>query len=216
MRPTLPQPTLMLVSDMARLQIDDPMEQLQHIVHEAIEGGVDVVQLREKQLSHEQRVTIGRRLRDAIASRSLLFINGDIDAAIELGADGVHLPAGTQEIAATRRRIGDSMLLSVSAHSIDEALRAEAVGADFLQIGTVFASTTHPGGATIGIDGISAICDAVRVPVIGIGGITATNAAEVMRAGATGVAVISAILDADNPRAASAELRDAISAPVRA
>ncbi len=201
---------------MARLQIGDPIAKLEHIVREAVTGGVNIVQLREKQLSHERRGAVGRRVRAAIDHRALFFVNGDIDAAIELRADGVHLPADAPDIAGARRRIGDTMLISVAAHSIDDAARAEAAGADILQIGTVFASASHPGDPTLGIAGLRAICAAVRVPVIAIGGITATNAGDVMLAGAAGVAVISAILDANDPHDASERLRAAISAPVRA
>ncbi len=81
-----------------------------------------------------------------------------------------------------------------------------------LVLGTVFPSQSHPGGPTIGLEGVREVCDAVSIPVIGIGGITAANAGDVIRAGASGVAVISAIFDADDPRAAAAELRAAIDA----
>lgn len=205
----------MLVTDMTRLQIADPIAKLEHIVSEAVSGGVNIVQLREKQSSHEQRIEIGKRLRYTIAGRALLFINSDIEAAIGLAADGLHLATNT-DIADARQRIGDTMLISAAAHSVEDATRAEAAGADILHVGTVFASSTHPGGPTLGIDGLRAIIAAVSTPVIAIGGITMTNAADVMRAGAAGVAVISAILDADDPRAASEHLRAAIAAPVRA
>ncbi len=206
----------MLVTDIARLQTDDPIAKLEHIVRDAVAGGANIVQLREKHLRHEQRVTIGQRLREVIAGRALLFINSDIDAAIELAADGVHLPAGAPDITTIRRRVGDTMLISVAAHTIEEATRAKAEGADLLQIGTVFASASHLGGPTLGIEALHEICDTVHVPVIAIGGITSANAPGVMRAGAEGVAVISAILDAGDPRAAAERLRAAIAAPVRA
>jgi len=95
-------------------------------------------------------------------------------------------------------------------HSVAAARQAEDEGADMVIAGTVFASKSHPGGATIGIDGLRAICEAVSIPVIGIGGITAENAGDVIRAGAKGVAVISAIVDAVDPRAAATALRRAI------
>ena len=99
---------------------------------------------------------------------------------------------------------------------MEAALDAEQRGADMLVLGTVFASKSHPGGPTIGLDGVRAVCAAVRVPVIGIGGITAQNAGEVMSAGAAGVGVISAIFDAPDPQAAASELRAAIRAGVEA
>jgi thiamine-phosphate diphosphorylase len=97
-------------------------------------------------------------------------------------------------------------------HSVEAARDAERDGASLLIAGTVFASASHPGGETIGSDGLREICAAVRVPVLGIGGITAANAGDVIRAGASGVAVISAIAGADDPQAAAHGLRHAIDA----
>ncbi len=111
-----------------------------------------------------------------------------------------------------RRRAGRNVWISRSVHNVEAAVRAERDGADMLVLGTVFPSPSHPGGPSIGVEGVRAVCDAVRIPVIGIGGITAENAADVMRAGASGVAVIGAIFDAADPRAAAAELRAAIDA----
>jgi len=104
------------------------------------------------------------------------------------------------------------MVISRAVHSCDGAMQAERDGADMLVLGTVFPSKSHPGGPTIGVEGVRAVCDSVQIPVIAIGGITARNAPDVMRAGASGVAVISAIFDAGDPRAAAAELRAAIDA----
>jgi thiamine-phosphate pyrophosphorylase len=158
---------------------------------------------------------IGRELRNAMAGRAMLLVNSDDEAAVELDADGVHLPATGANVQDVRGRVGGSMLVSRAVHSAREALAAEAEGADFIVLGTVFPSASHPGGPTIGVDGVRGVYRAVSIPVIAIGGITAQNAPEVMRAGASGVAVISAILDAPDPRAAAAELRAAIGAPVR-
>jgi thiamine-phosphate diphosphorylase len=113
-------------------------------------------------------------------------------------------------LARIRERYGEAIVLSHSVHSLEAALQAERDGADMLVLGTVFPSASHPGGPTIGLEGVREICAAVKIPVIGIGGITAQNAGDVIRAGASGVAVISAIFDAPDPRAAAAELRAAI------
>jgi thiamine-phosphate diphosphorylase len=104
------------------------------------------------------------------------------------------------------------MLISRAVHSVDAAVRAERAGADLLQAGTVFETASKPGAELLGIDGLRAICAAVSVPVIAIGGITAITAGGALRAGAKGVAVISAIADASQPREAASSLRRAIDA----
>jgi thiamine monophosphate synthase len=139
----------------------------------------------------------------------------DLDEAIV----GLHLPDkaisgfGVPPNARPDRHLfGESIIISRSVHSVEAAERAERDGADMLVLGTAFPSSSHPGAPTIGLDGVRAVSEAVSIPVIGIGGITAANAGDVIRAGASGVAVISAIFDADDPRAAAAELRTAIDA----
>ena len=111
-----------------------------------------------------------------------------------------------------RARIGPGVLISRAVHSVEAAIRAEHDGADIVQLGTVFETASKPGRAAIGVAGVRAVCGSVRLPVIAIGGINALNAGDVIRAGASGVAVIGAILDADDPCAAAAALREAIDA----
>jgi thiamine-phosphate pyrophosphorylase len=202
-------PALVLVTDAARLRGRD----LAHVVSEAVAGGVNAVQLRERVLSHEDLVALGRRVRDAIAGRALLFVNGDIAAAMEIGADGVHLP---ESLAAGNATSTGSLLVSRAVHSVDAAITAQRSGADLIQLGTVFETKSHPGVPTMEVDGVREACERVAAPVIAIGGITAANAAAVMRAGAAGVAVIGAILDARDPHAAAAELRAALAVAARA
>ncbi len=207
-RSLLPRPALVLVTDTARLR----GRALEDVVREAVLGGVGVVQLREKAASHDALVAVGGRVRDAIAGRALFFVNGDVDAAIALGADGVHLPEEGLSIADVRARVGDRVLISCAVHSVAAAVQAERDGADIVQIGTAFETASKPGRAPLGVDGVRAVCEAVRVPVIAIGGVTAANAGDLLRAGAAGVAVIGAIFDADHPRAAAAALRAALDA----
>ena len=206
----LARPSLVLVTDSARLR----GRSLEDVVREVAAGGVGVVQLREKSLSHDARVALGERVRDAIAGRALFFVNGDADAAIGLRADGVHLPEDGAAIADVRARVGPDVLISRAVHSVDAAVRAEAEGADMVQFGTVFETASKPGRAPIGSDGVRAVYAAVRIPVIAIGGITAANAGDLIAAGASGVAVIGAIFDDDEPRASAAALRAAIDAAV--
>jgi thiamine-phosphate pyrophosphorylase len=196
----------MLVTDATRLR----GRVLTDVVTAAVEGGVNVVQLREKSLPHDQLTRLATDLREAIAGRALLFVNSDVDAAIVSGAEGVHLPHDGPPIADVRARVGASMLISRAVHSIDEAIAAGLEGADLLVLGSVFPSPSHPGASAIGVQALRAVCARVAVPVIAIGGITPATGASVMRAGASGVAVIGAILDAGDPAVAAAALSAAI------
>jgi thiamine-phosphate pyrophosphorylase len=207
----------MLVTDSSRRHGRSPEgeEWIDDVVREAALGGVNAVQLREKQLTGGRLIQLGLHINDVITDRAMLFVNGNIDAAMTLGAAGLHLPEDGPSVADARDRLGDGVLISRAAHGVDAAVRAEADGADVVQAGTVFETASKQGATLLGIDGLRAICDAVRVPVIAIGGITGTNAADVMAAGAAGVAVIGAIFDARDPRAAAAELHRAVVAGMR-
>ncbi len=203
-------PAFMLVTESVRLR----SRELSVVVDQAISGGVNMVQLRDKHAKREVFAETATKLRivtwaPPAPARALLLINGDDTIAVECAAD-VHMPETVGSSDTLRDEWYQSLIISRSVHSIEAALQAERGGADMLVLGTVFPSTSHPGGATIGVEGVRAVCDSVRIPVIAIGGITARNAAGVMRAGASGVAVISAIFDALDPRAAAAELRAAI------
>lgn len=212
-RASFPAPALVLVTDSSRRppHVDTGGEAwLDDVVREAVLGGVNVVQLREKSLPHGELIALGLHVRDAIAGRALLFVNGDIEAALALGADGVHLPEDGPDIAAVRARAGEALLISRAVHSAGAAARAEASGADIAQFGTVFETASKPGASAAGLDALREVCAAVRIPVVAIGGIAAGNAASVLHAGAAGIAVIGAIFDASGPRAAAASLREAI------
>jgi thiamine-phosphate pyrophosphorylase len=207
-------PALELVTDTSRRPKTETAGEawLDDIVRDAVLGGVSIVQLREKHLSDGDLIALGLHVRDAIAGRALFFVNGNVDVALALDADGIHLPEDGPAIGAVRDRIERGMLISRAVHSVDAAVRAERAGADLLQAGTVFETASKPGATALGIDGLSEICSAVSVPVIAIGGINALTAAEALRAGAKGVAVISAIADAQQPREAASSLRRAIDA----
>lgn len=202
-------PQLMLVTDRTLC----PVERLPEVVAACVRSGVDTVQLREKDLPRAERLVLARALREA--SRGAVFlVNSDVDLALEVGADGVQLPEGQGSIAEARARMrGDRpFLVGRSVHSLDAALEAAYEGADLLVLGTVFPSRSHPGGQAAGLELVRSVRGAVRVPVVAIGGITAENAGEVVRAGRCGVAVISAILGAPDPAAAAARLRAVVDA----
>lgn len=213
-RRMLPQPTLMLITQSTRRGEDEGIRWMTDIVRDAALGGVNVVQLREKHLTRAHLIDAGLHVRDAITDRAMLFVNGDVEAAIALRADAVHLPEDGPAIAGVRDLVGADMLISRAVHDVDGAIRAVHEGADLVQIGTVFETSSKPGVTPLGVAGVRDVVEAVHVPVIAVGGITADNAGDVIRAGVTGIAVIGAIFDAPNPREAAAALKRGIAAAV--
>jgi thiamine-phosphate pyrophosphorylase len=157
----------------------------------AVEDGATVVQLRIKGVSTDELVERGRAFRELPA---LFVVNDDVEAALRLHADGVHL--GRSDFGAPRART-EGLLLGLSASSVEQAHEAEIMGAAYIGAGPVWATPSkEDADPPIGLDGLAAICAAVTTPVIAIGGIDASNAADCIRAGATGVAVIRAAADA--------------------
>jgi len=202
----LPTPTLMLVTDRKLAGGEDALVAK---VREAVAGGVNVVQLREKDMNAHALAALARRVKEAIGGGALLFVNTAADVALEVSADGVHLPeADSQRIASggTDKR----MIAGSSVHSVEAARRAAAEGADYVVVGPVYETASHPGAAAAGVGLVSDAAAAVALPVIAIGGIDASRVAEVMAAGAAGVAVVSAILGADDAEAAARELWQAL------
>jgi thiamine-phosphate pyrophosphorylase len=157
----------------------------------AVEGGATVVQLRRKNASTEELVEEGEGFRQLPA---IFVVNDDVEAALRLGADGVHL--GREDTGA-ERALAAGLLLGVSAGSVEEARAGEALGAAYLGAGPVWETPSKPDAdPPIGLDGLGEICRAVTIPVVAIGGIDASNAGDCIRAGAAGVAVIRAAADA--------------------
>lgn len=206
---TLPKPCLMLVTDRALAGGDD---RLVEAVAAAVDGGVNAVQLREKDLAPPDLARLAVRLLEAIGGRALLIVNGNADVAREVAADGLHLPAG-----APFAHPDGVALAGRSVHSVEGALKAEREGAGYVIAGPIYETPSHPGGTPAGLRLVSGIVAAVSVPVVAIGGITAARVPDVLSAGACGVAVISAVLGAGSPRAAASALREALeAAPLRA
>ncbi len=180
----------------------------------AIGGGATAIQLREKDLPARDIVEVGRRLADLCRSAGVVFIVNDrADVAVACGADGVHVGEDDLPVAAARQIVGSGKIVGASAGTIEAAVRAEHEGADYLGVGSVFATLTKAdAGAPIGLDGLAAIARAVRIPIVGVGGITAENAAGVIRAGAAGVAVVSAVVAQPDVARAARTLRASIDA----
>ena len=182
------------------------------VVRAAIRGGVSCVQLREKGCSTREFMDEARLLKALLAGTGVpLFINDRLDVALAVGADGVHLGQNDLAIADARRLVGNRMIIGISAESVADAVRAEAEGADYIGASPVFTTPTKTDTAPpLGLDGLRAIRRAVQLPLVAIGGINADNAAQVLRTGADGLAVVSAIVSAPCPRTAAAGLRQRI------
>ena len=165
------------------------------VARRAVEGGATVVQLRLKSMPTPEVVARGRSFRDLCSGAGVTFVvNDDVEAALRLGADGVHL--GRNDPGA-ERALREGLLLGLSAASVDEALAGQERGADYLGAGPVWETPSKADAdPAIGLDGLADICRAVAVPVVAIGGIDAGNADECVLAGAAGVAVIRAAADA--------------------
>jgi thiamine-phosphate pyrophosphorylase len=187
-------PRLHLVTD-RRLRGDRGLTPL---VAEAAAGGLGAVQLREKDLPGGDLLHLAEALLRALDDTPLL-VNERVDVALAAGAAGVHLPAAGLPTPAARRLVGPDRLVGRSVHSVEEARQAEAEGADYIILGTIFATPSKPGRAPAGLPLVREVTAAVRLPVIAIGGIDERNAASVIGAGAHGVAVSSAILRAPAP-----------------
>jgi thiamine-phosphate pyrophosphorylase len=161
------------------------------VARRAVEGGATVVQVRLKDAGTAARAELGLQLRHLPA---MLVINDDVEAALRCGADGVHLGQADR---GAERALAHGLVLGISARDVDEAAAARALGAAYIGAGPVWTTPTKPdAGLPIGIEALAAICAAVDIPVVAIGGVDATNAARCIDVGAAGVAVVRAAADA--------------------
>lgn len=182
---------------------------LAYLAGEAVLGGVTIVQLRAKALEISEFLDLATRMAAALKKRSVpLIINDRVDIAMACGADGVHLGQDDMPIDKARRLLGGSMIIGISVNTLKEAREAERLGADYIGLGPVYATATKDTELPVlGLESIRRIQEKIGIPIIAIGGINAGNAAEVMKAGATGIAVVSAILGAPDARKAASELK---------
>jgi thiamine-phosphate pyrophosphorylase len=200
--PRWPVDVLMLVTD----RHHTGGRPLPEVVDAAIEGGVNVVQLREKDLPARDLLALTRQLRGICGHRALLIINDRVDVALLSGADGVHLPENGLPCAPVRHLLPASMVVGRSVHSIQAARQAETDGANYVLVGTLFPSPSHPEGEPAGLDLLKGVTSRLVIPTLGIGGVNCHNAAECRRWGAAGVAAASHLLRAPDVRLAAEEL----------
>ena len=199
---------LYLVTD-RELCLGRPVER---IVEAALRGGVSCVQLREKSIPTGAFVEIARSIKSILAPRSVpLIINDRVDVAQAAGADGVHLGRSDLSCLDARRILGRGAIIGLSVETMDQALEAEDWDVDYLGVSPIFATPTKPDIRTAwGLDGLARLRTATSHILIAIGGINPANAAQVLEAGADGLAVVSAICSAPDPEAASRCLREAV------
>jgi thiamine-phosphate pyrophosphorylase len=193
----------------ARLYLVIDAAPAERVLAAALEGGVDVVQLREKSAFDNAVVEAGRRMRALCDEHgALLVVNDRPDLAVECGADGVHIGQGDEPLDRAREMVGPDMLIGISTHSPEQIDAALSSPADYLGVGPVYATATKPGVEPVGLGLVRyAAQNGGAKPWFAIGGIESGNVAAVAEAGASRIAVVRAIRDAADPRAAAAALR---------
>jgi hydroxymethylpyrimidine kinase/phosphomethylpyrimidine kinase/thiamine-phosphate diphosphorylase len=187
--------------------ITDEGDNLVERVRRAMAGGVTALQFRHKGSDRSEKIRIGAELRQICLENSIPFIiNDDLSLALELDADGVHLGQGDGDPAEARHLLGPHRLLGISTHTLDEAVAAQEVGANYIGFGAMFPSRSKDVEYLAGPVGLAAIRPHINIPIVAIGGITRSNAHKVIDSGADAIAVISSVLESRDPTVASREL----------
>ena len=177
-------------------------------VEEALKGGVTFVQLREKNLDDTASLQEAKEIKELCARFHVPFvINDNVDIAAEIDADGVHVGQSDMEAGDVRKKLGPDKIIGVSAQTVEQALRAQAHGADYLGVGAVFPTGSKADAVEVSHDTVREICRAVDIPVIAIGGITRENVIELKGTGICGIAVISAIFGQQDIEEAACTLK---------
>ncbi|TMQ29660.1 MAG: thiamine phosphate synthase [Nitrospirae bacterium] len=182
------------------------------LLQRVLTAAAPAIQLRERDLSARELVTLAVGVQAVTASRrSQLLINDRIDVALALEGVGVHLRSNSLPVSVARQVLGTQRLLGISVHAVEEAVQVESQGADYIVLGPIYETPSKQMfGPPLGIHTLERACRLVRLPIIGIGGVTAARAREMRRAGAFGVAVITAVLGAADVESATRELLDAV------
>lgn len=201
-------PCLCLVADCSVVSVDEIPDR----VRSAVDGGVSMVQLRAKEMPGGLMLSLAREMEDVIGGRAALLINERVDVAAVAPAGGVQLGEAALSASSARQLLPAGTLVGRSVHSVEGALQATSDGADFLVVGTMFATRSHPGEEPAGPGLLRQVAGRCDLPLIGIGGITPENVDSVIEAGASGVAVIRSILAADDPGHAAAEMLSVLEA----
>lgn len=186
-------------------------------VEAALKGDVTFLQLREKELSKEAFLEEAKEIKKLCnAYRVPLIINDDVELAVNIDADGVHVGQNDMEVKEARKKLGPDKIIGVSARTVEQALKAKEQGADYLGVGAAFVTGTKTDAVEVGPKRIREVCEAVDIPVVAIGGITKENMKELAGTKIAGVALVSAIFAQDDIEAGTKELRKRIEAIVEA
>ena len=182
---------------------------LKEQVKEALDGGVTFLQLREKQIDSELFLQEAQELKELCKQYQVPFvINDDVELALKVDADGVHVGQSDMEAGDVRKKLGKDKIIGVSAQTVEQAVMAEKHGADYLGVGAVFPTSSKDDAQEVDDETLKAICQAVQIPVIAIGGINTQNVDRLKGSGICGVAVISAIFAQEDIKEAAKELKN--------
>lgn len=182
---------------------------LAYVAEEAVTGGADIIQLRDKESSANEILKAGRAIRNLTRQKKVPFIVNDrVDIAVALDADGVHLGQDDLPIEVARSIIGKGKMIGLSTHSVSQALEAQKRGADYIAAGPIFLTPTKPDYQAVGINLIKEIKGKIKIPFVVIGGIDESNIDEVLAAGAGRVAVVRAVCGAEDIRGAAERLKE--------
>lgn len=182
---------------------------LSDCVRQAVQGGATFVQLREKDAPEDEIAALGEELVALCRETGVPFVVDDeVDIALAIGADGVHVGQDDMACAQAREKLGPDAIVGVSAQTVEQALAAQAAGADYLGVGALIPTPTKLDAADVTFDELRAICEAVDIPVVGIGGLNVATIPQLTGSKADGAAVVSAIFAADDCERAARELRE--------
>lgn len=194
--------SLYLVTDKS-----EDIEKFLKTIEESIKGGVSIVQIREKTAETLDFYNLALKVKKITTKYNVpLIVNDRVDVALAIDADGVHVGQSDMPCDVTRKLIGKDKILGVSASTISEAKKAQEDGADYIGTGAVFSTATKDDAPSITKQDLKEIVDTIDIPVVAIGGINHENASELIETGISGLSVVSAIMNADNPKKASEEL----------
>lgn len=186
---------------------NDNEEKFLKTIEDAINGGVSVVQIREKTKDTLDFYNLALKVKEITAKYNVpLIINDRVDVALAIDADGVHIGQSDMPCDVTRKLVGPNKIVGVSAATIDEAKKAEKDGANYIGTGAVFPTATKDDAPKITKKDLKEIVESINIPVVAIGGITLDNASELTNTGIKGLSVVSAIMSSDNPRESAEKL----------
>ena len=184
-------------------------EEFLNIIEEAIKGGTNIVQLREKDASTKEFYDLALRVKEITSKYGVpLLINDRIDIALAVDSEGVHIGQDDMPADIAREIIGEDKILGVSASTVEEAKKAEMDSADYIGSGAVFPTATKDDADSVSKDELKEIVDSIDIPVVAIGGITVKNASTLKGSGIAGFSVVSAIMSAEDPKEASKKLKE--------